>query len=159
MNPIEARKRIVHLYQQTQNDCETARRCHTFPQRVRKWVQRDQQDGEQGLHELPKTPKRQPRKTDPDTEQRVLQLHQKTHSGRRRLARHLAQDDEAFYLPCVLSLDTVESFLGAGLGWLYDDHDARGHSGYGMEGRTPYACCVALGFGGASYVGLMPVVL
>jgi transposase len=91
MNPIEARKRIVHLYQQTQNDCETARRCHTFPQRVRKWVQRYQQDGEQGLHDLLKTPKRQPRKTDPDTEQRVLQLHQKTHDGRQRLARHLAQ--------------------------------------------------------------------
>jgi hypothetical protein len=91
MNPTKARKRIVQTYQRTQNDCETARRVHTSPQRVRKGNQRDQQDGEQGLHELPKTPKRQPRKTDPDTEQRVLQLHQKTHSGRRRLARHLAQ--------------------------------------------------------------------
>ena len=35
----------------------------------------------------------------------------------------------------------------------------RMHSGYGMEGRTPYECCVALGFRGSSYVGLMPVVL
>jgi transposase-like protein len=77
MNPIQARKRIVHIYQQTQNYCETARRCHTSPQLVRKWVQRYQQYGEQGLHDLPKTPKRQPRKTDPDIEQRVLQLHQK----------------------------------------------------------------------------------
>jgi hypothetical protein len=75
------------------------------------------------------------------------------------VGRRHRTDDEAFYLPRVLSLDTVESFLGAGLGWLYDDHDARGHSGYGMEGRTPYACCVALGFGGSSYVGLMSVVL
>jgi transposase-like protein len=91
MNPIQARKRIVHIYQQTQNYCETARRCHTSPQLVRKWVQRYQQYGEQGLHDLPKTPKRQPRKTDPDIEQRVLQLHQKTHYGRQRLARHLAQ--------------------------------------------------------------------
>ena len=33
------------------------------------------------------------------------------------------------------------------------------HSGYGMAGRTPYACCVALGFSGSEYVGLMPVVL
>jgi hypothetical protein len=77
MNPIEARKRIVQTYQRTQNYCETARRVHTSPQRVRKGNQRDQQDGEQGLHDLPKTPKRQPRKTDPDTEQRVLQLQQK----------------------------------------------------------------------------------
>jgi transposase len=91
MNPVQARKRIIHIYQQTQNYCETARRCHTSPQLVRKWVQRYQQYGEQGLHDLPKTPKRQPRKTDPDIEQRVLQLHQKTHYGRQRLARHLAQ--------------------------------------------------------------------
>jgi hypothetical protein len=33
------------------------------------------------------------------------------------------------------------------------------HSGYGMAGRTPYGCCVALGFEGSAYVGLMPVVL
>jgi transposase len=76
-NPIQARKRIVHIYQQTQNYCETARRCHTSPQLVRKWVQRDQQYGEQALHNLPKTQKRQPRKTDPDLEQRVRQRHQK----------------------------------------------------------------------------------
>ncbi|MFT0743910.1 helix-turn-helix domain-containing protein [Synechococcus sp. RC10B2] len=333
MNPTEARKRIIHIYQQTQNYCETARRCHTSPQLVRKWVKRYQQYGEQGLHDLPKTPKRQPRKTDPDIEQRVLQRHQKTHYGRQRLARHLAQhgihlspntirhilkrhapatsrprkprrrfypahwawesqepftliqadvkaiydkgtlgterwdhlrkrrlpryqwtflesrtrlrllafsreistlhgmaflslavswlrlcgvptemtiqtdwgeerggsnpdkiarleaeflrplgaqlgriplgrkeyngrvershrtDDEEFYLPCVLSLDTVEAFLGAGLGWLYHYNYERVHSGYGMEGRTPYGCCVALGFEGSAYVGLMPVVL
>ncbi len=33
----------------------------------------------------------------------------------------------------------------------------RVHSGYGMAGRTPYGCCVALGFSGSGYVGLMPV--
>jgi hypothetical protein len=35
----------------------------------------------------------------------------------------------------------------------------RVHSGYGMAGRTPYGCCVALGFSGSGYVGLMFVVL
>jgi hypothetical protein len=35
----------------------------------------------------------------------------------------------------------------------------RVHSGYGMAGRTPYGCCVALGFSGLGYVGLMSVVL
>jgi transposase-like protein len=68
MNPIEARKRIVHIYQHTQNSCETARRCHTAPHLVRKWVQRYQQYGEQARNDLPKTPNRQPTKTDPDTD-------------------------------------------------------------------------------------------
>ena len=49
--------------------------------------------------------------------------------------------------------------FGAGLGWLYYYNYERVHSGYGMEGRTPYGCCVALGFSGSEYVGLMPVVL
>jgi len=35
----------------------------------------------------------------------------------------------------------------------------RVHSGYGMAVRTPYGCCVALGFSGSEDVGLMPVVL
>ncbi len=35
----------------------------------------------------------------------------------------------------------------------------RVHSGYGMAGRTPYGCCVVLGFSGSEDVGLMPVVL
>ncbi len=35
----------------------------------------------------------------------------------------------------------------------------RVHSGYGMAGRTPYACCVALGFHGSWYAGVMSVVL
>jgi hypothetical protein len=67
--------------------------------------------------------------------------------------------DEAFDLPCVLALGTVEAFLGAGLGWWYDYSYERVHSGYGMAGRMPYGCCVALGFEGSEYVGLMPVVL
>jgi len=70
-NPLQARKRITHFYQQTQNSCKTAQRCHTSPQRVRKGGKRDQQYGKQRLHNLPKTQKRQPRKTDPDLEQRV----------------------------------------------------------------------------------------
>jgi hypothetical protein len=35
----------------------------------------------------------------------------------------------------------------------------RVHSGYGLLGRTPYGCSVALGFTGSAYVGLMLVVL
>ena len=49
--------------------------------------------------------------------------------------------------------------FGAVLGGLSDYRYARVHSGYGMAGRTPYGCCVALVFSGSEYVGLMPVVL
>jgi hypothetical protein len=76
-----------------------------------------------------------------------------------RVARGHRTDDEAFSLPCVLLLESVEAFLGAGLGWLDDYTYERVHSGYGMACRTPYGCCVALGFSGSGYVGLMSVVL
>ena len=49
--------------------------------------------------------------------------------------------------------------FGAVLGGLSDYRYARVHSDYGMAGRTPYACCVALVFSGSEYVGVMPVVL
>jgi hypothetical protein len=84
-------------------------------------------------------------------------LGRKEYNG--RVERSHRTDDEEFYLPCVLELASVEAFLGAGLGWLYYYNYERMHSGYGMEGRTPYECCVALGFSGSAYVGLMPVVL
>jgi hypothetical protein len=53
----------------------------------------------------------------------------------------------------------VWGVVRAGLGWGYHCNDERAHSGYGMAGRTPYGCCVALGFEGSEFVGLMPVVL
>ena len=86
-----------------------------------------------------------------------IPLGRKAYNG--RVERSHRTDDEEFYLPCVLSLESVEAFLGAGLGWLYHYNYERVHSGYGMAGRTPYGCCVALGFSGSEYVGLMPVVL
>jgi hypothetical protein len=75
-----------------------------------------------------------------------IPLGRKAYNG--RVERSHRTDDEEFYLPCVLSLDTVEAFLDAGLGWLYYYNYERVHSGYEMAGRTPYGCCVALGFSG-----------
>ena len=80
-----------------------------------------------------------------------IPLGRKEYNG--RVERSHRTDDD------VLLLGSVEVFLGAGLGWLYYYNYERVHSGYGMEGRTPYGCCVALGFAGSEYVGLMPVVL
>ena len=47
-----------------------------------------------------------------------IPLGRKEYNG--RVERSHRRDDEEFYLPCVLSLDTVEAFWGAGLGWMYD---------------------------------------
>jgi hypothetical protein len=68
-------------------------------------------------------------------------------------------DDEEFYLPCLGTIETPEGFLQAGLGWVYYYNYKRVHSGVGMEGRTPYGCCAALGHAGSERLGLMPVVL
>jgi hypothetical protein len=65
-----------------------------------------------------------------------IPLGRKEYNG--RVERSHRTDDEEFYLPCVLSLESVEAFLGAGLGWLYHYNYERVHSGYGMAGRTPY---------------------
>ena len=81
------------------------------------------------------------------------------------VGRRHRRDEEAFYLPCVLSLGSVEAFWGAGLGWLLGRKALRPynyervHSGYGLAGRTLDGCGVALGFAGSAYVGLMPVIL
>ncbi len=43
-----------------------------------------------------------------------IPLGRKEHNG--RVERRHRTDDEAFYLPCVLSLESVEAFLGAAWG-------------------------------------------
>jgi len=65
-----------------------------------------------------------------------IPLGRKAYNG--RVERSYQTYDEKFSLPCVLSLDTLKAFLRAGLGWLHHYNSARAHSGYGMEGRTPY---------------------
>ncbi len=45
-----------------------------------------------------------------------IPLGRKEYDG--RVARGHRTDDEAFYLPCVLSLGTVGALLSAGLGWM-----------------------------------------
>ncbi len=77
-NPLQARKRIAHIYQQTQNYCETARRCHTSPQRVRKGGATRptiRQATTAQPAQTPQTPTQ--KKTDPHIKQRVRQPHQK----------------------------------------------------------------------------------
>jgi hypothetical protein len=186
-NPIQARKRIAHFYQQTQNSCKTAQRCHTAPQRVRKGGNATNNTADRTTCPKPKNanPKNRPphkaaRAATPPKKMstrhgmaflrlagswlrlcgvptemtiqtdwaglgwgkawggsspatrarseaeclrllgaplgRVL-LGRKEDEG--RVARGHRTDEEAFYLPCVLLLASVEAFLGAGLGgWM-----------------------------------------
>ncbi|GIV15908.1 MAG: hypothetical protein KatS3mg022_1343 [Armatimonadota bacterium] len=50
MNPIEARKQIVHTYLQTGSISHTAKVWNTSQQVVHKWVQHYQPQGEAGMH-------------------------------------------------------------------------------------------------------------
>jgi transposase-like protein len=143
MNPTEARKRIVQTYRQTGNSCKTARRGNTSPQRVRKGVQRYQQHGEAGLLDQPKTPKRQPRKTPPEIEPRVLQLHQPTRLG--RLTRHRRQQ----------GLD----LFGCGLGVVVLLQLRACAFGVWAGGSNDLWVLYGVGVWGSAYVGLMRVVL
>jgi transposase len=89
MNKVEARQLLIQTYQKTDNISQTARCWHTSRQVVRRWVQRYQENGSHGLHDLSRRPNSSPRKTPPEIEQQVLQAWQKTHYGRKRLALYL----------------------------------------------------------------------
>jgi transposase len=89
MNAVEARKRLVHSYQELGSIRATAQLWHTSRQVVRKWVARYQAEGEAGLEDRSRRPHTSPRQTPPAWEQAVLQARQETGLGRRRLALYL----------------------------------------------------------------------
>ncbi|GBC95284.1 hypothetical protein HRbin16_01071 [bacterium HR16] len=89
MNPTEARKQMVHTYLQTGNISHTARVWNTSRQVVRKWVRRYQEQGDDGLADLPRRPHTSPRQTPAEVEQKVLEARKHTGFGTRRLAWHL----------------------------------------------------------------------
>jgi transposase len=85
MNRVEARQHLVRTYQQTGSIRETARRWGTSRQVVRKWVRRFLQDS-MGLQDHSRRPLHCPRQTAHEVEERVMQVWQQTHYGRKRLA-------------------------------------------------------------------------
>ncbi|MGQ9567476.1 MAG: helix-turn-helix domain-containing protein [Anaerolineae bacterium] len=70
---------------------ETLSLWHTSRQVVRTWVQREAEQGEEGLQDRSRRPHRSPRQTAPETEDLVVQARQETGYGRLRLAWYLRQ--------------------------------------------------------------------
>ena len=91
MNPREASKRRVQTYRETGSIRQTASLWHTSRQVVRTWVQREAEQGEEGLQDRSRRPHRSPRQTAPETEDLVVQARQETGYGRLRLAWYLRQ--------------------------------------------------------------------
>lgn len=83
------RLRIVETYRECGSLRETARRLSVSRNTVRKWVRRYQEFGEVGLQDRSRRPKRSPRRTPPEVEERVLRLRKERGWGRRRIAHVL----------------------------------------------------------------------
>ncbi len=90
MNRLEARKRLIQTYQQTGSVRGTARRWHTLPQVVRRWLRCFQAQGQAGLKDRSRRPHCCPSQTPAEIEGQVIQARQATGYGPRRLARYLA---------------------------------------------------------------------
>ena len=83
------RLEIVAVYRECGSIRETARRLSISRNTVRKWVRRYREEGEAGLHDRSRRPKRSPRHTPPEVEERVLELKRERGWGRRRIAHAL----------------------------------------------------------------------
>ena len=86
---VNFRLKIVHTYNQCGSLRETARRLSISRNTVRKWVRRYRKQGEAGLVDRSRRPKRSPRKTPKEVEEAVLALREKHGWGRRRIAQAL----------------------------------------------------------------------
>ena len=86
---IVLRLKIVEVYWECGSIRETAKRLSISRNTVRKWVRRYREEGEAGLYDRPRRPKRSPRRTPPEVEERVLKLRRERSWGRRRIAHAL----------------------------------------------------------------------
>ena len=89
MNKVEARLRLVQTYEETRSISKTARIWHTSRQVVRKWVRRYQAEGESGLRDRSRRPRRMPMKTSREVEAKVVALRREYRYGRRRISELL----------------------------------------------------------------------
>ena len=79
------RLEIVAVYRECGSIRETARRLFVSRNTVR--MRRYREEGEAGLYDRPRWPKRSPCRTPPEVEGRVLELKRERGWGRRRIAR------------------------------------------------------------------------
>ncbi|MCL0048458.1 helix-turn-helix domain-containing protein [Dehalococcoidia bacterium] len=93
MNPKEARKRLIDSLK-FGGISQTAKLWSCSKNTVRKWKRRYEELGEVGLEDLPRKPQNSPRKTPPQTEEKVIEAKKKTGYGRKRLAWYLFRNEE-----------------------------------------------------------------
>ena len=77
MNPKEARKRLIDSLK-FGGISQTAKLWSCSKNTVRKWKRRYEELGEVGLEDLPRKPQNSPRKTPPQTEEKVIEAKQDT---------------------------------------------------------------------------------
>ena len=81
---VKLRLKIVRTFQECGSLRETARRLSISRNTVRKWVRRFLAEGEAGLVDRSRRPKRSPHKTSKEVEEAALALREKHGWGRRR---------------------------------------------------------------------------
>ena len=86
---VKLRLMIVHTWQECGSLRETARRLAISRNTVRKWVRRYLKEGEAGLYDLSRRPKRSPRRTPREVEEQVLELRRERGWGRKRISHAL----------------------------------------------------------------------
>ena len=91
INKFEARKMLVETYKKTGSIKATARQWETSPNVVRKWVNRYEKEGEEGLYDLSRRPVNSPKKVSEDIEKKVINRRKKTGHGKRRICYFLQQ--------------------------------------------------------------------
>jgi len=87
---LQARLRWVEMYQRTGHAALTCRRCGISKPTLRKWWQRYQADGPEGLRSRSRRPHNlRPRKVTPEQETLILHLRRTRHLGPKGLQREL----------------------------------------------------------------------
>lgn len=81
----------------------------------------------------------------------------KTYQG--RVERSHRTDDEEFYIPVLLSIETEEEFLKMAWRWIYWYNTKRPHYGAGMDGKTPLEKLRALGYNFPNEFAAFPPIL
>lgn len=76
-----------------------------------------------------------------------------------RVERSHRTDDEEFYRPCLLAIDSTETYLEMALQWLFFYNVCREHSGVGMQDRTPLQALRDSGYDGPDHIALLPPIL
>lgn len=106
VNREEARRKLVETYMSTGNLSQTARLWGTSRHLVRKWVRRYQEEGVSGLADRSRRPRRSPKRTPAELEEKVIEARERTGYGRKRLSWYLFREEDL-----VLSPNTIRHIL------------------------------------------------